>query len=74
MDFTQDMTCEELGEFLQLNGLHDDIVSTFVAHKVSGEAFLELTEGDLKELIPNIGDRVAIRKLARVLREVSIIL
>ena len=32
MDFTQDMTSEELGEFLQLNGLHDDIVSTFVAH------------------------------------------
>jgi len=71
MEFNTDMTCEELGEFLQLSGLQDDIVSSVMQHKVSGETFLELTEGDLKELIPNIGDRITIRKLLRALREVS---
>jgi len=71
MEFNKDMSYEELGEFLQLNGLQDDIISSVMEHKLSGETFLELTEGDLKELIPTIGDRITIRRLLRALREVS---
>ena len=34
-------------------------------HKISGISFVELTEDDLKELIPSIGDSIVIRRLLK---------
>jgi len=67
--FNSEMTPEELGYFLQECGLQDDIASAVVQHNISGAAFIELTEDDLKELIPRIGDRIAIRRVVKRIRD-----
>lgn len=57
------LNCEDLGHFLEAEGVHEDAVSTFVNNRICGQTFLALTEDDLKELVPIIGDRVYIREL-----------
>ena len=64
-DIIEPLSHEEFGDFLSERGLHEDAVSAFVSQRVSGAAFLKLSEDDLKELIPIIGDRILVRELLR---------
>lgn len=68
------LNCEDFGNFLEAEGLHEDIVSTFVGNRICGQVFLALTEDDLKELVPVIGDRVRVREVLQRERKVNIIL
>ena len=48
-----------------VDALGDDVsgsvLGAIVEHKLSGEFFLELTNDDLQELAPRMGDRTALR-------------
>ena len=45
-------------------------MSAFVCNLVCGQTFLALTEDDLKELVPVIGDRVRVREVLQRERKV----
>lgn len=63
MDKLEVLNCEEFSEFLEAQGAHGDIIASFSSNRISGEVFLNLSEDDLKELLPVIGDRVYVRRL-----------
>lgn len=64
-DVIQALSHQDFGDFLSERGFHEDLVSLFVDQRVSGAAFLKISEDDLKELIPIVGDRILIRELLR---------
>jgi len=53
----------EFGDWLTEKGFHEDLVFSFVSQRISGKAFLLLSEDDVKELVPTIGDRTVVRDL-----------
>ena len=56
---------DDFADFLLERNFHEDLISLFVSQRITGTAFLRLSEEDLKELIPIIGDRVLVRELLR---------
>ena len=64
---------EEFGAFLQEQGLHKDVVSAIIDNRICSEAFVDLTENDLKDLAPTIGDRIRLRNLVAEARKVNLI-
>ena len=56
---------EDFAHFLETEGLHEDVISAFVNNRICRQTFLTLTEDDLKELVPVIGDRLRVRVLQR---------
>ena len=57
--------CDDLRDFLVKEGYHEDVVSTFSTNRICSQTFLEMTDEDLKELIPVMGDRIRVRKLLK---------
>lgn len=49
---------DKLGE--EIGG---DTLDTFEEQKITGKAFLELDDNDLRELVPLIGERKAVKRL-----------
>lgn len=70
-DLIEPLDCVEFGEFLLEKGIQEDVVSIFVTNKVNGSVFLKLSEADLKELIPMIGDQVIVREILKEVCKVS---
>lgn len=60
---------DELSDFLLDEGVAIDTAKEFERNKIGGKAFLNLTEEDLKELVPLIGLRASIRD---ILKKVSL--
>jgi len=59
----------EFASFLTSEGVHDNIVANVIANRVTSALFLELSDEDLKELAPTVGDRMALKKvLGRVIK------
>ena len=54
---------KELSDYLINEGLHEDVVAAIYDNRITGAILVNLTESDLKELAPTIGDRVTLRKL-----------
>jgi len=48
---------------LHKQGFHEDVVSSFAQNRICGTAFCKLTDEDLKDLLPVLGDRACMRKL-----------
>ena len=48
-----------------MKGFHEDVVLAFAANRICGQTFIEMTDEDIKELLPVIGDRIRIRKLLK---------
>ena len=65
-----EMNCSEFTEFLTKQGFHEGVVSSLSNNRVCGASFCDLTEEDLKELLPVIGDRVRVRRLLQEVTEV----
>lgn len=63
MEFSSEITCEDFAAYLGDNNLHEDVISNIIYNQVTSSIFLDLTENDLKELAPAVGDRVALRKI-----------
>lgn len=55
--------CNELGEYLLAKGLNEEVVSNIVANRIDGELFTGLSEVDIKDLAPAIGDRIRLRSI-----------
>ncbi len=49
-----------------------EVAENFCSNKVSGQAFLKLTEDDIKELVPFIGVRTEIRGILKELKTVML--
>jgi len=65
-----EMTCSEFSDFLMEQGFHEDVISTFSNNRICGSTFCDLTEEDLKELLPVIGDRARVRRLLQEVKGV----
>ena len=63
---------QEFGEYLLQNGVHEDVVATVVNNRICCETFLDLSESDLKELAPTVGDRIRLRKILEEVRKVRL--
>jgi len=66
--------CQQLSDYLLSSGIREECAAAFTDNMINGEAFFSLSEEDLKELLPVIGDRILIRKLLKKLSEVSLCL
>lgn len=68
---------EELGgpefiEFLEENGIPPSVCDDIVENSsLTGRLFMLLTEADLAELCPKLGDKILVRELLNKLRKVS---
>ena len=58
-----DMSTADLCRHLEEAGVHEDVTRSFTQNRIDGLGFLSLTEDDLKELIPVVGDRISVRKI-----------
>ena len=70
MEFSSEMSCEDFAAYLEDNNLHEDVISNVISNRVTSSIFLDLTENDLKELAPAVGDRIALRKILDQTRKV----
>lgn len=67
-------TVGEVKELLLRMGISEEIAETFSRNEICGQAFLALTEGDLKELVPMIGARIKIREVIKeVIKEHKVV-
>lgn len=72
MERIEEMEVDEFCDYLmQDKGVHSEVVISFNRNRISGATFLELSEDDLRDLVPVIGDRVNVRKLLVEAREVQ---
>lgn len=71
LKLVKQLNCEDFTEFLEVEGAHEDVVAAFSNNRINGEAFVNLSEEDLKELVPIVGDRVFVRELLRKAREAT---
>ena len=53
----RDLNVEEFADYLRGEGISSEVLSNFAINRISGTAFIKLTEDDLKDLIPIIGVR-----------------
>ena len=53
----ESLTVEEFGSFLSDKNVDEEVIDNFKRNKVSGAAFLMLTERDINELVPSVGLR-----------------
>ena len=59
---------EEVKEYLLDNGIDDEIADNFRRNKVDGSALVKLTEEDVKELVPLVGVRPAVREILQTIK------
>ena len=67
----EDATVSQIGDYLLERGISDDVVDNFHRNQICGQAFLNLTDEDVKELVPPIGIRIKIREILRQHQKVS---
>ena len=65
-----EMSCSEFSEFFIKEGFHEEIILSFSSNTMCGTSFCNLTEEDLKELLPGIGDRACVRQLLQEVKKV----
>ena len=61
--FFHGLNIEELSDHLVEKGVHEDMSATFKSNRISGKVFLKLSDENLKELIPTVGDGVLVKEL-----------
>ena len=66
-----DFTVEELADFLEEKGISIDVVTNILTNRVSGAVFLKLTDGDLRELAPLLGERTSLRDILNKSKQVG---
>lgn len=62
-----------LQRILRKRGLHNDVIYSIATNRIDSGLFLNLTENDLKEMAPVIGDRVCLRKILEEARKVGVL-
>ena len=57
------MDVEAVADLLAGKGVSLEVIENFRINKISGDALLKLSEDDIKELVPLIGERVEVRAI-----------
>ena len=73
MEFKDSWDCEEFSDYLREKGVHCDLIESIFANRIDSGLFISLSESDLKELAPVIGDRICLRKILEEARKVSVL-
>ena len=60
---------QQLADYLRREGMRMEVAKSFEDNLIDGEAFVSMTEEDLKELVPVISDRIKMRKLIKMLSD-----
>ena len=63
MSHLQFLSVEELADYLEEEGMDEEVAKSFKENRICGATFLQLQNDELKELVPVIGSRVKVRKL-----------
>ena len=63
MDKLKNLSVDELCDYLEDSGIEKSLRDRIHLHKIDGAIFASLSDDDLKELAPLIGDRVALKNL-----------
>lgn len=60
---------EDVTSFLEENvpGISSDVLSNIITQKIDGEILSELSDSDMREIAPLLGDRLKIKKVIRKL-------
>ncbi len=60
-------TPAQVAEFIknEIPAISVEILETIAAQKIDGEVLLEMSDGDLLEIAPRLGDRLKLKKAAR---------
>ena len=45
--------------------MHCDLIQSIVANRIDSGLFINLSESDLKEMAPVIGDKICLRKILK---------
>jgi hypothetical protein len=64
--FSSKLSVSELSDWLVENGIPVEVSMSFEDHAIDGESFLELTEQDIKDLVPKIGHIKKVLKLSKL--------
>ena len=67
----REFSVDDIEDLLLEKGIPEEVADNFRKNCVTGAAFLKLTEGDLKELVPMIGVRTTVREILQENREVK---
>ena len=73
-DYINGLNLEDFGDFLLEKGIHEEVASLFISNRITGSAFLRLSEDDIKELTPRIGNRILVKELRKEVSKVLYII
>ena len=74
MEFKDLWDCEEFLDYLHEKGVHCDLIESIITNRLDSGLFINLSESDLKESAPVIGDRICLRKILEEARKVGILI
>lgn len=68
-------TPEEVTSFVkdEVPTLSEEVLEVFIAEKIDGEVFLEITDELLRDLAPRLGDRVKLKRAIKAAKSKSLI-
>ena len=72
MEISADWNSDDFVAYLIEKGLHDDVIVKVMENRINSAVFLDLTEEDLKELAPAIGNRIALRRILEHARNLKV--
>lgn len=61
----EQLTAEEVKDFFEDNGISRETAATFFQNEITGETLIHLTQDEIKEMVPKIGERAKIRLLIK---------
>lgn len=70
MEMCVDWDADDFASYLTERGMHKDVVTNITNNRITSALFLSLSEDDLKQLAPMIGDRIVLRKILEEARKV----
>lgn len=63
------LSAPELRDWLETkDDITEDILDTLETNRVNGRTLIELTENDIKELFPILGDRKAVQRVVDIFK------
>jgi len=65
------LNVDEFADYLEEEGIGEEVVKSFKENKICGATFLELQNEELKEFVPVVGSRVKVRKLLENMTQVN---
>ena len=61
-------SCEEIKQLLVTSGVSESVVGAIEEHGLTADTIFDLTDEDLKEIAPRLGDRIKVKKVLLTMR------